>query len=117
MKNKNLCSKALLVALLLFLIVFNSCKKNGQSDYGCMDPNALNYNPAAIHEDGSCMYNGSIVLWKNIPGATVTVKLPDGSTGYITKTLTTAPLCNADGCLTYTNKPGSYSFSASDGVR
>jgi gliding motility-associated-like protein len=33
---------------------------------GCMDPNALNYNPDAVSEDGSCIYPVPVVIAPNI---------------------------------------------------
>ena len=33
-------------------IAMNNCN----SDMGCMDPNACNYNPEAIEDNGSCQY-------------------------------------------------------------
>ena len=35
----------------------NYCSNTGGDIYGCTDPDALNYNPAATIDDGSCVYD------------------------------------------------------------
>lgn len=51
--------------LLLFVSVktFSGCNKAAASQmaviYGCKDSNAVNYNPAATKDDGSCIYNNA----------------------------------------------------------
>jgi len=40
-----------LLSLFCFIIILASCKK----EEGCMDPTALNYNPDAQEDDGSCI--------------------------------------------------------------
>ena len=44
--------RKILFIFILFLLVFSSCKK----EEGCMDPIAINYNPDAEKDDGSCIY-------------------------------------------------------------
>ncbi len=57
---------SLFSATILFLaLVFSSCQN--QVD-GCTDPAALNYDPNATQDDGSCQYaqannQGGIILW------------------------------------------------------
>ena len=43
---------------IIILIVLSTVKGIGQVDiHGCTDSTALNYNPLATINDGSCMYN------------------------------------------------------------
>ena len=44
----------------LFAASLNKNKISEPTDiYGCTDPNALNYNPNATIDDGSCIYDTS----------------------------------------------------------
>ena len=45
-----------LIYLLLGTILIISCKKDLAPISGCTDNIAINYNPNAINDDGSCIY-------------------------------------------------------------
>ncbi len=45
-------------SLLISLSFFSSCKKRG-----CTDPESLTYNPEAQKDDGTCQYQGQVVIW------------------------------------------------------
>jgi len=46
--------------LLLALILFNSCGKDG-----CTDETAVNYCKKCKHTDNSCLYNSQVIFWHN----------------------------------------------------
>jgi hypothetical protein len=51
LKNEKKMKKTLLVLLVAMAAGFSSCNKDG-----CIDPTALNYDPNAKGDDGSCVY-------------------------------------------------------------
>ena len=96
------------------------------ADYGCTDPDALNYNPFAIEDDGTCEYpldcgdettmfiqmtdsygdgwNGNVLEFVNAAdGTTQSVSLNNGSSG-------TDEFCLPDGCYTFSAGSGSYLY-------
>lgn len=51
--------------LVLCLPLMWACQKEFDQK-GCTDPIAVNYEPRALHEDGSCAYNQSVqTIWQN----------------------------------------------------
>jgi hypothetical protein len=48
------------IVLIILLIIFTLCTASAQI-YGCTDSTALNYNPAATQNDGSCIYDSASV--------------------------------------------------------
>jgi hypothetical protein len=53
------------IALLVFAIGIFSCQKDWDQS-ACTDPIAINYEPRAIREDGSCLYNqDEQMIWSN----------------------------------------------------
>ncbi|MFN2423560.1 MAG: hypothetical protein ABR572_07270 [Cryomorphaceae bacterium] len=51
--------------LILCLPLFWACQKEFDQK-GCTDPIAVNYEPRALHEDGSCAYNQAVqTIWNN----------------------------------------------------
>lgn len=63
----------LFVAMLAFGAVMSSCKKEG-----CIDVNAVNYDADAKKDNGTCTYEGSVVMWYGESTATNLVN--DGAT-------------------------------------
>lgn len=49
-----------LLAFLILPFVFSSC-----STEGCIDPDAVNYNPDANKDCDCCLYEGRVVFWLN----------------------------------------------------
>jgi hypothetical protein len=53
MMKKNI---SFFAALILFAVAFSSCQNQVA---GCTDPDALNYDPDATQDDGTCQYNNN----------------------------------------------------------
>ena len=53
--------KKLLLILLCLPMLFSSCKKEVIN--GCTNPMLINYNPSATQNDGSCLYESSILFY------------------------------------------------------
>ncbi len=101
----------------LFLIFIIRCTK--EKTKGCRDSTALNYNSDASEDDGSCAYNGQILFWSggvSCDGSQCshTIKIEGNIIGTTTQFFTTAPTCNASGCVIYTNKPEIYNWSSNN---
>ena len=63
----------------LILIAFTACKPDDLNP-GCTDPFALNHNPLAAEDDGSCTYlDSSFSIWNGTTGTWG----PNPSTGNI----------------------------------
>lgn len=107
----NLKTRLLAAALLLAaLATTSSCKK---PVYGCMDPEAVNYNAAATEPGEACTYKGYAIFWlKEDVGVTSVVI--GGQAGTITKYYPTgSPGCGSAGCANFTLPEGQYSYQAS----
>lgn len=46
--------------LLFFLVILSSCRREG-----CIDPDSITFDDRAKKDDGSCVYEGSVVFWYN----------------------------------------------------
>ena len=115
----------LILTVAAFTFSISGCKTEG-----CMDMDSVNYDAGADIDDGSCLYEGKVVLWYNeatskaliADGATtLTVKLngtPAGNTA--TSMFWTANVeCGADGTLSITEDLGnvktqSFSYTVED---
>jgi hypothetical protein len=114
-------------ALVLFLAVgLFSCKK----EPGCTDPNAVNYEASAEENDGSCTFEGEIVLWYgedaseflvNDGATTLTFYVNDEIVGSTAANIfwTSAPNCGSNASITVTKSLGtatnqSYEYSVVD---
>ena len=102
-----------LAAVAVVLTVFiSSCEKKG-----CTDPNAKNYDSSAKSSDGSCTYQGSVVIWADQTFATAAVTAgvttwnfsingsPVGSMATSTY-FASAPDCGANGAITIVEQLG-----------
>lgn len=115
----------LLLTLLVALVSFNGCKKEG-----CTDPDSTSYNEKAKKDNGTCQYEGEMVFWysqttsaeliaDNATSLTIRV---DGSVvgSYATSVyFTGVPTCMQNGAVSVTkdlggDKSKSYSYSVID---
>ena len=87
----------------------SSCRKDV---IGCTYSNAVNYNPQANLEDGSCQYTGKATFWYDGPRADATVTI-SGQNAYITQYYPVAmPACGSGGCANFILSSGTYSYHA-----
>lgn len=111
------------------LAVTNSCKKNDKIK-GCMDKDSKNYDATAQKDDGSCLYEGHVVVWYDQTASTGLIG--DSATAltfYINGQVigssatsvywTTAPDCGQNGSITATEDLGkvkthAYTLSVKD---
>ena len=123
-----------IIVTLIYLVLIgglsatNSCKKDKIK--GCMDKDSQNYDASAQQDDGSCTYEGAIVIWYD--KTTSDGLIGDGATA-LTYTLsgtligssatsvywTSAPVCGDNGSITATEdlanvKTHAYTLSVKD---
>ena len=110
--KKTITKIGIAASIILAVLVVNGCKKKT----GCTDSSATNFDSSAQKDDGSCVYKGNVVFWNDVASSLgiVTVVMGDNTSGNITLDYTPTPGCNSAGCFTYTNKPGTYSFVATE---
>ena len=68
-----------LIYLLLSAILIISCKKDLEHISGCTDNIAINYNPNAINDDGSCIYFGTSPFTFETPSGFPTMNIPSNN--------------------------------------
>ena len=117
--------KKLLLVLAVGMLAITSCKKEG-----CIEADAVNYDTEAKKDNGTCTYEGNVVIWYGESTATNLVN--DGATS-LTYTVdgsivgssaanvffTAEPDCGANGSITITKDLGvaknkSYDYSVED---
>ena len=94
-------------------LVLDGYPSGYNSDVGCTDPDACNYEPNALVDDGSCIINGSVItfvlLTDNYPAET-TWNITDASGSIVleggpydgSQTTYTSTVCLGPGCYTLT---------------
>ncbi len=100
----------------LFLIALVALCSACSKQNGCTNENAINYDPSAEVDDGTCQYNGSIVFWNHVDDGLCEVAISvDGvAVGVITQDYPGAPNCGQNGCVTFVGKPKTYTVQASE---
>jgi hypothetical protein len=126
---KKTISLFICITLIMGLSSTNSCKKDSKIK-GCMDKDSKNYQTTAQVDDGSCLYEGDIVIWYDQTASTGLVA--DGATaltfylsGQVIGSSATsvywvvAPVCGQNGSITATEDLGkvkthAYTLSVKD---
>ena len=105
--------RKLLLLLLVLPFIISSCRKEG-----CTNPDATNYDEEASKDDGSCEYEGEVLLWTNCDlCCQVQVRIDgeyQGNTSVSYSATPDAPNCRATGCVSATLPVGSYEWSATE---
>ena len=95
--------------VMVYAVSISGCQKEVM---GCTYVTALNYNPKASMEDGTCKYTGRAVFWFDGPRADATVFI-SGKQGTITQYYPGAlPVCGSSGCANFTLASGTYTYHA-----
>lgn len=103
--------------LLLFLSFLLAFQTGCRRERGCDDPLAVNWDPDADVNDGSCIYTGRVSFWTNGDGScgNIDVYIAGAFSGTIENYFPTGiPECNQVGTLTLELEPGIYPYEAID---
>jgi hypothetical protein len=126
---KKVMSIFICLSLIGGLSFTNSCKKDTKIK-GCTDKDSYTYSAAAQEDDGSCLYEGAVVIWYDQAASTglmgvgataLTFYLNGEVVGSSATSVywTVAPDCGADGSITATEDLGkvkthAYTLSVKD---
>lgn len=126
---KKIITLFICLSIIGVLSVTNSCKKDDKIK-GCMDKDSKNYSATAQKDDGSCLFEGQVVLWYDQTASAGLIS--DGATSltfYVNGEVigssatsvywTVAPVCGQNGSITVIKDLGnvktqSYSLSVKD---
>jgi len=93
--------------------LISGCQKDVM---GCTYVTALNYNPNATIENGSCQYAGRAVFWFDSPQNDATVYI-NGTQGVVTQYYPVEyPVCGSNGCANFTLPAATYTYHAESTV-
>ena len=65
--------------LLVFLILFFSCKKDPEPISGCLEETALNYNPYAVIDNNDCIFSSTTPYEIVTPYGFPDIQIPEGN--------------------------------------
>ena len=65
--------------LLIFLILFFSCKKDPEPISGCLEETALNYNPYAVIDNNDCIFSSTTPYEIVTPYGFPDIQIPEGN--------------------------------------
>lgn len=110
--------------LLLGVLIVGTATMSSCVTEGCTDPDAKTYDSTAGADDGSCLYEGTVVFWygqsiSNLLGLagaqTLTYYVDNQIIGYSSADVywTSAPDCGTSGSVTYTRDLGAYTSGTS----
>lgn len=103
----------LFLSLFLLIACTSGCKKDIA---GCMDPAAINYNPEATFDTGTCEYQGAVSFWQSgFPSYDITQVTIASNTFLVSLDSPTAPSsCDQTGNARFILAPGTYSYFAEE---
>jgi hypothetical protein len=111
--NKSIRSLVITALAVAAISSVSSCRKDV---IGCTYADAVNYNPQANIDNGSCQYSGRAVFWYDGPRNDAVVTI-NGRESYITQYYPVAlPACGSNGCANFTLAAGTYSYHADTSV-
>lgn len=95
--------------IMAYIGLISGCQKEVM---GCTYVTALNYNPHATIENGTCQYAGNAVFWFDEPRSDATLHI-NGKQGVITQYYPVEyPVCGSSGCANFSLAAGTYTYHA-----